>query len=226
MPKYAKVDAETSIDTWRVADGLCAPCPTPVRGAGTLVYCNASASVLTRWAAGCCMGSRRGSSCPAHSSTLHSLSFPPPPYGLHTLQPCTLSPSLPLLTVCTALSFPGLSADTCSPCYTGASIQTVTFTVFTTYAHIKCYLSHVCITHTHTHTHAHAHAHTRMHADTGTHAHAHTYTRTHTRMYVYACVNACDLHKRKRFHLFRWGSPQNCRTPCPGPRPREARSRS
>lgn len=57
VPKYAKVDAETAIDTRRVADGLCAPRPTPVRGAGTLVYCNASASVLTRWAAGCCMES-------------------------------------------------------------------------------------------------------------------------------------------------------------------------
>jgi len=85
VPKYAKVDAETAIDTWRVTDGLCAPRPTPARGAGTLVYCNASASVLTRWAAGCCMGSWRGSPRSAHPScTLHSPLLPPP-YGLHSV---------------------------------------------------------------------------------------------------------------------------------------------
>ena len=139
----------------------------------------------------------------AHPSTLHSLLHTPPPYGLHTLQPCTLSPSLrsahpstlhslPLLTVCTAFPCPVLSADTRSPCHTGASIQTVTFTVFTTYAHIKCDLSHVCITHTHAHTyactHTCTHTHARRHPHTCTCTHVHTHAHTHVRICMCECM--------------------------------------
>ena len=97
----------------------------------------------------------------------------------------------PLLTVCTAFPCPGLRADTRSPCHTGASVQTVTFTVFTTYAHtlnaILC-LSHVHITHNkHNYAHVCVTHHTCTHACT--HTRTHTHTHTHTYIYTWCeCI--------------------------------------
>ena len=121
--------------------------------------------------------------------------------GLHTLHaPCT-PPSFPLLTVCTAFPCPGLRADTRSPCHTGASVQTVTFTVFTTYAHtlnaMLC-LSHVHITHNkHNYAHVCVTHHTCTHACT--HTRTHTHTHTHTYIYTWCECMHVTCTKGKGF---------------------------